>query len=384
MKTSASKVLVMMSGGVDSSVAALLLRDEGYDVTGVFMKNWSPNTWQSLTDCPWEQDQTDAAAVAKQLKIKFRSVNFEKEYREAVVNYFLSEYRAGRTPNPDVMCNKEIKFGVFYRWALEQGADFVASGHYARIVEQDDQSRLAKGVDVAKDQSYFLWAVDPTILAKVLFPVGELTKKEVRALAEQAQLPVAAKPDSQGICFIGHLNVAHWLRTELGVKKGVVTLVDGTVVGEHDGVHLYTIGQRHGFKITHPAALIKALEVESGHLPILFVIRKDLPQNRLIVDNRPPATVIPFYIKQPQWYDLSVVNRLDKGAAVTLECQVRYHQRGVEVEVAPCASINHNGQVVVRPQGPITAVTEGQFAVFYQQGLVVGGGVITVGEPKVI
>lgn len=384
MNTSSAKVFVMLSGGVDSAVAALLLRDRGYDVTGVFMKNWSPNTWQSLTDCPWEQDQADAEAVAKQLKINFRSVNFESEYRQAVVNYFLDEYRAGRTPNPDVMCNREIKFGVFYRWALEQGADYVASGHYARIIEQDGQSRLAKGVDVTKDQSYFLWAVNPTILARVLFPVGELTKEEVRGLAKKAKLPVAAKKDSQGICFIGHLNVGHWLRTELGVNKGAVTLANGTIVGEHDGVHLYTIGQRHGFNITQPGALIKALKVESSHLPILFVIKKDRAQNRLIVDNRPPATVIPFYIKQPQWYDLSVVNRLDRGEAVTLECQVRYRQRGVTVKVALEHGINHNGGVVVVPQTPLTAVTEGQFAVFYHQNTVVGGGVITVGEPKVI
>ncbi|MDO8471808.1 MAG: tRNA 2-thiouridine(34) synthase MnmA [bacterium] len=383
MKSSGAKVFVMMSGGVDSSVAALLLRDQ-YDVTGVFMKNWSPNTWQSLTDCPWEQDQADAAAVARHLKIKFRSVNFEKEYRTAVVDYFLSEYRAGRTPNPDVMCNKEIKFGVFYRWALAQGADYVASGHYARIVQHDGQARLAKGVDATKDQSYFLWAVTPAIFERVLFPVGELTKKQVRELAERAQLVVAAKKDSQGICFIGHLNVAHWLRTELGVKKGAVVLADGTVVGEHDGAHLYTIGQRHGFKITQPAALIRRLQVESGHLPILFVIKKELAQNRLIVDNRPPATTIPFYINQPQWYDLSVVNRLNKGETVTLECQVRYRQHVVTVEVASSVGINHNSQVVVRPQATITAVTEGQFAVFYHDGLVVGGGIITVGDGKVI
>jgi len=369
----------MLSGGVDSAVAALLLRDRGYQVTGVFMKNWSPKTWQSLTDCPWEQDQADAEAVAKKLGIEFRSVNFETEYQEVVVKYFLNEYRAGRTPNPDIMCNKEIKFGAFYRWAIAQRANYVASGHYAQIKTKHDQVLLARGVDEQKDQSYFLWAVPPNILRQTLFPVGELHKDGVRRLAQQAQLPVATKKDSQGICFIGHLNVGHWLRSELGVKRGHVILSDGSIVGEHDGVHLYTIGQRHGFSIDQPATLSRVLKTDKGELPMLYVIHKKIDINELVVDNQPPVCGDIFTVEQVVWHDQQLGERVSNGELIELHCQVRYRQSAVLVEVAPLEGIDHTNQVAVRPLEQITAVTEGQFAVFYHDDLVVGGGVIKVG-----
>lgn len=361
------KVFVMMSGGVDSSVAALLLKEQGFKVEGVFMKNWSPNSLQSLTDCPWEQDQADAEAVAKQLNIPFRSVNFEKEYKTEVVDYFLQGYRAGRTPNPDVMCNKAIKFGAFFEWAMAEGADLVATGHYARTVDYKGQKLVARGVDESKDQSYFLWALKPEIIQKTLFPVGELTKKEVRRRAQEAGLVVANKKDSQGICFIGHLNVGQFLRDELGVKPGKLVLADGTVVGEHDGAYLLTIGQRHGFNITEAKIVADALKIKRGSLPALYVINKDIESNTVTIgpNKAQSRQTNRFKVEQFDWHIQPVGNKIE--ALV----QVRYRQKPVEADI-----ILKQSEVITKK--PVTAVAPGQFAVIYDQAVVLGGGIIVL------
>jgi len=226
------KVFVGLSGGVDSAVSAYLLKEQGYDVTGVYMKNWSGDEFGIQADCPWEEDQKDAEAVCKHLGIPFRSLNFEKQYREKVVEYFFSEYEKGRTPNPDVMCNKEIKFKLFLEKAMDEGADFIATGHYARKLEVDGVNKMLKGVDSNKDQTYFLYNLTQSQLDKVLFPVGEIEKPEVRRIAEKAGLPNAKKPDSQGICFIGEINVLKFLMSKIPVKEGDIIDIDsGKVVG---------------------------------------------------------------------------------------------------------------------------------------------------------
>ena len=248
-----------MSGGVDSSVTAALLKKQGYNVVGVFMKNWSEDFGNY--GCTWVEDSEDARKVAQVLGVPFYVWNFEKEYREKVVEYFLREYQDNRTPNPDVMCNSEIKFKVFLEKAMKLGADFVATGHYARIQKskvkgQNFKSKvkstlsLLKGIDPAKDQSYFLYTLQQEQLAKILFPLGEYKKSEIRALARKFKLPTAEKKDSQGICFIGKINVTEFLRAHVKAKAGEVVLADGKVVGQHTGLPFYTIGQREGLGIS--------------------------------------------------------------------------------------------------------------------------------------
>ncbi|HRP36651.1 MAG TPA: tRNA 2-thiouridine(34) synthase MnmA, partial [Candidatus Dojkabacteria bacterium] len=206
------KITVALSGGVDSAVSAAILLEQGYDVTGIFMKNWSGADFSVNSDCPWEQDQQDAEDVCKTLGIPFKSVNFEKQYRDIVVQYFFDEYSKGRTPNPDVLCNKEIKFKLFLQYATESGAELIATGHYARITHDENGFKLLKGIDNNKDQSYFLHRLNQEQLSKSLFPIGELQKSEVRKLAEKYKLPNAKKKDSQGICFIGKIDVQDFLR----------------------------------------------------------------------------------------------------------------------------------------------------------------------------
>src|SRR5690606_35373522 len=216
------KVFVGLSGGVDSAVSAALLKDQGFEVTGVYMKNWSGDDYGIQADCPWEEDQKDAQAICDHLGIQFRSFNFEKEYRDKVVEYFFSEYEKGRTPNPDVMCNKEVKFKLFLDKALKEGAGFIATGHYARKLVPDSNNnepeKLLKGLDKNKDQTYFLYNLTQEQLRKTLFPIGHLTKPEVRKLAREYMLPNAEKPDSQGICFIGEINVLKFLMSRIPEK----------------------------------------------------------------------------------------------------------------------------------------------------------------------
>jgi len=235
-----------MSGGVDSSVSAALLQEQGFDVTGVFIKVWQPD----FLPCNWKQERLDAMRVCARLDIPFLFLDLEKEYKQEVIDYMIAEYRAGRTPNPDVMCNKYVKFGAFFRIALERGADFVATGHYARVEKTDDgKFRMLAGKDANKDQSYFLWTLGQKELSRTLFPVGNSEKPEVRELARKFRLPTAEKKDSQGLCFVGKVDMQEFLSHFIEKKEGNVLNREGEIIGKHPGAFFFTIGERHGFTI---------------------------------------------------------------------------------------------------------------------------------------
>ncbi len=264
-------IFVGMSGGVDSSVAALLLKKEGYGVIGVFIRSWSD---KSLANCPWEEDSRDARLVAEKLNIPFYVWDFENEYKKSVVDYMIKTYKKGITPNPDVVCNKEIKFGLFLNRALKLGADFVATGHYVRkIIDKNNCIRLVQSKDLNKDQSYFLWQLDQNQLKHSLFPVGGFLKSEVRKIASNAKLPVADKKDSQGICFLGKVKIYDFLSKFIKEKPGDVITTDGKKIGKHRGVYFYTIGQRH--------IGISSTKIKSAKP--FYVVNKDIKKNVLIV-----------------------------------------------------------------------------------------------------
>jgi tRNA-uridine 2-sulfurtransferase len=266
-------VFVAMSGGVDSSVAAALLKKQGFKVIGVFMKNWS-ETIDGITYCTSESDFADMRAVCQHLKIPFYTFNFEEEYKKRVLDYFFAEYKAGRTPNPDIMCNKEIKFGLFYERARALGADFIATGHYARraVVGKNPDTiyQLLTSVDKIKDQTYFLYNLTEEILEHTLFPIGDYQKSEVRELAEKFKLPTARKKDSQGICFIGQVDVKKFLKTVISSKRGNIVNTAGKILGEHEGAWFYTIGQRR-------------VEGLSGMVKPMYVVGTDIEKNLVIV-----------------------------------------------------------------------------------------------------
>ncbi len=274
MADAKKKVFVGMSGGVDSSVSAALLLEQGYDVVGVFIKVWQAD----FLPCTWREERRDAMRAAAHLNIPLLTLDLEKEYKEGVVDYMIREYNEGRVPNPDVMCNKHVKFGAFLDFAKKNGADFIATGHYARIESVQSLSlyRLLAGVDKEKDQSYFLWTLTERELAHTLFPVGHLEKKEVRALALKFGLPNAEKKDSQGLCFMGAVDMKDFLKHYLKTEVGNVLDESGKIIGTHEGAMLYAIGQRHGF---HTEKL-------SAHQTPLFVIEKNLPQNTITVGQR--------------------------------------------------------------------------------------------------
>ena len=263
-----TRVVVGMSGGVDSSVTALLLKEQGYDVIGIFMKNWDDTDDSGF--CTATEDYEDVIRVCNQIGIPYYAVNFEKQYWDKVFTYFLDEYRAGRTPNPDVMCNKEIKFRAFLDHAMSLGADYLATGHYARVEQRDGQTLMLRGVDENKDQTYFLNQLTQDQLSKVMFPLGHLEKPEVREIAERANLATAKKKDSTGICFIGERNFKEFLSGYLPAQPGPMETMDGKRMGDHDGLMYYTIGQRHGLGI-------------GGAGDPWFVIGKDLDRNVLLV-----------------------------------------------------------------------------------------------------
>ncbi|MEK7615003.1 MAG: tRNA 2-thiouridine(34) synthase MnmA [Patescibacteria group bacterium] len=354
------KVLLGMSGGVDSSVSAILLLKAGYEVIGAFMKNWSgdvngprcadeENVGSEFQECGWKQERRDAARVAAQLGIPFSTLDFEVDYRRNVVEPMFAEFESGRTPNPDVMCNKYIKFDRFVKEADRLGCAFVATGHYARV--QD--GKIQKGLDQNKDQSYFLWAIDPAILPRVLFPVGDLTKPEVRAIAREAGLPVAEKKDSTGICFVGEVEMSSFLKARIPEDPGNIVTVDGAIVGKHSGVNFYTIGQRHGLNIGggDPYYVVekrpetKELVVSSNFHPALF--SEDLTATTL------------------NWFE-------DVQAPRHCEARIRYRQ-----PVQSCEIISKNAdRVTVRFKEPQRAVTPGQSIVFYDGEVMLGGGII--------
>jgi len=360
-KVPAKKVYMMMSGGVDSSVAASVLVSQGYDVYGVFMKCWSLEALEKLSvsqdlyGCFWEDDVQDASLVAGKIGIPFEIWDLQGEYRKNVVDYMLQEYRVGRTPNPDVMCNSTIKFGVFYEKAMEKSADFVATGHYARIVN----GQIARGLDEKKDQSYFLWGIEQGKLDHVLFPVGEFESKAgVREYAQKNDLITASKPDSQGLCFIGSTPLRELLLQTLGEKKGDIATVDNTgkkiILGSHPGAYLYTIGQREKLGLSGGPWFVTGIDVDS---------------NEVIVANE--KSIKNLY---NQYLTASNINWQvePKSEIISCQAQTRYHQLPEDCEV----EIISKTEIKVSFLNPVRAIASGQSIVFYLDDLMLGGAII--------
>lgn len=398
-----AKVVVGMSGGVDSSVAAYLMQQAGHEVFGLFMKNWHDESVTISDECPWVEDSNDALIVAEQLGIPFQTIDLSVEYKERIVDYMFAEYEAGRTPNPDVLCNREIKFDVFLEKALELGADYVATGHYCRkattMVDGKEMYHLQAGVDGNKDQSYFLCQVNQEQLAKALFPVGELTKPEVRAIAEEIGLATADKKDSQGLCFIGKVRLPDFLQQKLAPKKGNVVLIeeneqfdlvtadkvnanyensavdferlahtytfqesDGRKVGEHNGAHFYTIGQRKGLGI-------------GGFEFPLFVIQTDTNSNTVFVGHSGqhaglyrPALFIPN--EDVHWIRPDLI--LSEGEHAKYQVRIRYRQ---PLEEAILHQQKEGLYIVFKNFQ--RGIAQGQFAAWYKDEELIGSGVIS-------
>lgn len=350
-----TRVVVGMSGGVDSSVTALLLKEQGYDVVGIFMKNWDDTDENGV--CTATEDYNDVIRVCNQIGIPYYAVNFEKQYWNKVFTYFLEEYKAGRTPNPDVMCNKEIKFKAFLEHALQLGADYVATGHYARVSRENGEVRLLRGVDENKDQTYFLNQLSQEQLQKVMFPIGELHKKEVREKAKEAELATATKKDSTGICFIGERDFKEFLSQYLPAQPGDMRTLEGEKVGKHDGLMYYTIGQRHGLGI-------------GGAGDPWFVVGKDVNSNILFVGQS---------FENDALYSDSIiateVNWIpEKEMPATFECTAKFRYRQPDHPVTVYKLEDNSVRVVFH--GQVRAVTPGQSVVFYKGEECLGGGTI--------
>ncbi|ALA51260.1 tRNA-specific 2-thiouridylase MnmA [Shouchella clausii] len=350
-----TRVVVGMSGGVDSSVTALLLKEQGYDVIGIFMKNWDDSNDSGF--CSATEDYEDVERVAQQLGIPYYAVNFEKQYWDKVFTYFLEEYKAGRTPNPDVMCNKEIKFKAFLNHAISLGADYVATGHYAQLQELDGEYRLIKGADANKDQTYFLNALSQKQLSKVMFPLGHLQKAEVRKIAAEAELATATKKDSTGICFIGERDFKEFLQTFLPAQPGRMETMDGIDKGQHDGLMYYTLGQRQGLGI-------------GGAGEPWFVIDKDLERNVLIVGQ---GYHHPGLYSDGLWAtDMNWIAKEERTSPFTCKAKFRYRQEDQGVTVFP----KEDGRAFIQFDQPQRAITPGQAVVLYEGDRCIGGGVI--------
>ena len=390
------KVVIGLSGGVDSSVAAYLLQQQGYDVTALFMRNWHDKTGTLAGDCPWNDDRMFAELVAKKLNIPFHFIDLSNEYRKRVVDYMFSEYEKGRTPNPDVLCNREIKFDAFMKAALDLGADYVATGHYCRketiCMDGKETYRLLAGLDGNKDQSYFLCQLSQEQLAKALFPIGELTKPEVRKIAAEQGLATAERKDSQGICFVGKVDLPVFLQQKLAAKKGEVIEIDsdwegyhhspssenkpleeqalpfyyhktdGHKVGEHNGAHFYTIGQRKGLNI--------------GGKPLpLFVIATDVTENIIYVgqgDHHPGLYRKALRIKPDEIHWIRPDLALHPGESCKYRIRIRYRQPLQDGTLF----ITETGAYILFEE-PQRGITAGQFAAWYNSdGELIGSGVI--------
>jgi len=393
-------VVVGLSGGVDSSVAAYLLKKQGYNVIGLFMKNWHDDSVTISDDCPWLDDSNDAMLVAEKLNIPFQTVDLSVEYKDKIVDYMFKEYKNGRTPNPDILCNREIKFDIFLKIALSLGADFVATGHYCRKNTTKPASaspvyRLLSGEDSNKDQSYFLCQLSQEQLSKTLFPIGELTKPEVRAIATEQDLVTADKKDSQGLCFIGKVRLPDFLQQKLQPKEGQIIEIpesfesysrsqptfkslqeelaframkikyvhsDGTVVGTHQGAHYFTKGQRKGLAV-------------GGTVEPLFVIDTDVDDNIIYTGQGKShpglyKSVLLVQASETHWVrpDLAI----DLGGSLKVTARIRYRQ---ELETA-CLYATSDG-LYVAFDSPQSAITEGQFVAWYLGDELVGSGVIS-------
>jgi tRNA-specific 2-thiouridylase len=348
-------VFVGLSGGVDSSVAALRLIQEGYTVVGVFIKVWHPD----FLECNWEKERLDAMRVAAKLDIPFLTCDAEQAYKDDVADYFISQYKKGNTPNPDVMCNKYVKFGAFLKFAEEHNADFIATGHYAERVAVQGAFQLLRGRDNNKDQSYFLWTLTQKQLAKVLLPIGNSTKDIIRKEADEAGLITAAKKDSQGICFLGHIDIPEFLSHYTELKEGSVLNTNGDVIGTHQGALVYTSGQRHGFTISK----------RDPSRPPLYVVSRDIQKNTITVSEKKPIKV------QDSNLLLSQLNYIAWTPQVgsILSVQTRYRQRPVVCEVLGF----DEEQLILRYTEDGEEVSEGQSCVLYDGNRCVGGGIIS-------
>ena len=393
------RVVVGLSGGVDSSVAAYLLKEQGYEVIGLFMKNWHDDSVTISNECPWLEDSNDAMLVAEKLGIPFQVVDLSEEYKERIVDYMFREYEIGRTPNPDVLCNREIKFDVFLKIALELGADFVATGHYCRkgIIENNDQEtyQLLAGKDVNKDQSYFLCQLSQEQLATTLFPIGELTKPEVRQIATDLDLITAEKKDSQGLCFIGKVRLPEFLQQKLQPKEGVIVQIpndaqvfnrsktefdskeeelaykatkyeyhlnDGKVVGKHQGAHYFTKGQRKGLAV-------------GGTVEPLFVIETDVDENIIYTGegkNHKGLYRNVLFVNNNEIHWVREDLALKDGEQLQVKARIRYRQA---LENATIYKIS--GGLYVEFENQQSAITEGQFVAWYQDDELLGSGVIS-------
>ncbi len=348
------KVFVGLSGGVDSAVAAARLIDAGHTVVGVFIKVWHPD-WLV---CNWEQERLDAMRVAATLRIPFLTCDAEAAYRDEVAAYFIREYTAGRTPNPDVMCNRAVKFGAFLAFAKAHGADAIATGHYAQRVDTTDGPQLVRGVDASKDQSYFLWSLTSEQLGSALFPVGNTPKAAIRAEATRRGLPVAQKRDSQGICFLGHIDIKTFLSHYTTLTPGDVLDEAGAVIGQHDSALIYTLGQRHGFTISG----------SGPHSTPHYVVSRDIGRNTITVAPQPPTiaatstlTLTDTIVRRPLTVDTKLV------------AETRYHQ-SQPLAVTVTAYDEHTLTLATDTVGE--AVSSGQSCVLYEGTTCIGGGII--------
>lgn len=354
-------VVIGMSGGVDSSVAALLLKEQGYNVIGLFMQNWDETDENGC--CTAEEDYADVRRVAGLLDIPYYTVNFAKEYMDRVFSYFLAEYSAGRTPNPDVLCNREIKFGPFLEEAKRLGADYIATGHYCGISHENGVHYLKKAKDQNKDQTYFLNQLSQTQLADVLFPLQDLEKPEIRAIAEKYSLATAKKKDSTGICFIGERNFKKFLTSYLPAQKGRILDLEGREIGEHDGLMYYTLGQRRGLNVGG----VKGMG--DGRW---FVVKKDLANNVLYVSH---GDETPLFSKSCEVSGFNWIPFERKGE---FECTAKFRYRQPKQKVR--VSVLGDGRLHIDFDEKQRAVTEGQYAVLYDGDNCLGGGVIESAE----
>ena len=393
------KVIVGLSGGVDSSVSALLLKEQGYEVIGLFMKNWHDESLTISNDCPWLEDSNDAMLVANKLNIPFQTIDLSKEYQSRIINYMFDEYKMGKTPNPDILCNREIKFDIFLKLALNLGADYVATGHYCQVESFDKNNkkiyRLLTGDDHLKDQSYFLCQLTQKQLSKVIFPIGKLTKKEVREIAKKNDLVTAEKKDSQGLCFVGKVKLPDFLKKKLTPKKGKVIKVDnnfissnkqesdfesnksyleslctpqifsetdGKYIGDHNGAFFYTVGQRKGLDI-------------GGFKDPLFVITKDIDKNILYVgmgSDHPALFKKALFISKKDIHWVRNDLTLEPNETMEVYFRVRYRQPLERGKIF----MYKNGLFILFDR-PISSIASGQFASWYIENELIGSGVIS-------
>jgi tRNA-specific 2-thiouridylase len=393
------RVIVGLSGGVDSSVAAYLLQQQGYEVIGLFMKNWHDTTVTISDECPWLEDSNDAMLVAEKLGIPFQVVDLSEQYKEKIVDYMFREYELGRTPNPDVLCNREIKFDVFMKIALELGADFVATGHYCRkseeVINGKTVYKLLAGKDINKDQSYFLCQLSQEQLSKSLFPIGELTKPEVRAIAAELDLITAEKKDSQGLCFIGKVRLPEFLQQQLKPKEGIIVqipnsytfyhqelpkfknkeeelafksikpnykIIDGKVVGKHQGAHFFTIGQRKGLNV-------------GGTIEPLFIIATDVNENVIYVGegaNHSGLMRNVLFVSNEELHWIREDLSLKSGETINVKARIRYRQA-----LSNATLYKVENGLFVEFEELQSAITEGQFVVWYINDELLGSGVIS-------